>query len=155
MAGQIGAAYPQAVLRPFDRATFPAGRSAQHGPDEVLMLATLQLRAGDHLPLRTLEDRDLDERTGSAQADPLLGLLGALADLPGRVACGCSTRGARSRATRLGAYPSIARHGIFDRSRTSTFRCRPVSFFLSACWVSLCSIYSDRAFPQPGIAAIG
>jgi hypothetical protein len=52
-------------------------------PDEVQMLATLQLRAGDHLPLRTLEDRDLDERTGSAQADPLLGLLGALGDLPG------------------------------------------------------------------------
>jgi hypothetical protein len=32
VAGQLGAAYPQAVLRPFDRATFPAGDPAQHGP---------------------------------------------------------------------------------------------------------------------------
>jgi hypothetical protein len=63
-AGQLGAAYPQAVLRPFDSATFPAGDPARLGPDEQLMIARLQLRAGEYLPLRTLDDRDLDETAG-------------------------------------------------------------------------------------------
>src|SRR5712692_4603394 len=34
VAGQLGAAYPQAVLRPFHSATFPTGDPAQVGPDE-------------------------------------------------------------------------------------------------------------------------
>lgn len=42
----------------------------------------LQPRRGKHLPLRTFIDRDLDGRSGSAQADPLLGVLSALVDLP-------------------------------------------------------------------------
>ena len=42
----------------------------------------LQPRAGDHLPLRTFEDRELDSAPVRRQADPLLGILGALADLP-------------------------------------------------------------------------
>jgi hypothetical protein len=35
----------------------------------------------DHLPLRTLEARDLAAHGDSTQSDPLLGILGALADL--------------------------------------------------------------------------
>ena len=45
-------------------------------------MCTMSLRGPACLPLRTLEDRDLDATSGSAQADPLLGILGALGDLP-------------------------------------------------------------------------
>ncbi len=82
VAGQLGAAYPQADLRPFQSATFPTGDPAQVGPDEQIAAATFQLRAGDHLPLRTFDDRELDSAGEGAQVDPLLSILGALADLP-------------------------------------------------------------------------
>src|SRR5205814_29447 len=75
-AGQLGAAYPQAVLRPFDSATFATGDPVQVAPDEQVAAATLALRAGEHLPLRTFDDRELDARGTSAQSDPLLGILG-------------------------------------------------------------------------------
>jgi len=83
IAGQLGAAYPQAVLRPFQSATFPTGDPVRVGPDEQVATATLRLRAGHHLPLRTFDDRELDAHGDSVQSDPLLGILGALADLPG------------------------------------------------------------------------
>ena len=82
VAGQLGAAYPQAVLRPFHSATFPTGDPVQVGPDEQVVAATLRLRAGEHLPLHTFDDRELDAHGDSVQVDPLLGILGALADLP-------------------------------------------------------------------------
>jgi hypothetical protein len=82
ISGQLGAAFPQAVLRPFTAATFRTGDPVRVGPDEQLAAATLRLRAGEHLPLRTFDDRDLEARGGSAQSDPLLGILGALVDLP-------------------------------------------------------------------------
>ena len=82
VASQLGTAYPQAGLRQFDAGSFPNGDPAQLGPDEQAAVTILRLRAGEHLPLRTLEDRDLDSTTGSTQADPVLGILGALADLP-------------------------------------------------------------------------
>jgi len=82
IADQLGAAYPQAVLRPFQSATFPTGDPVQAGPDEQIAIAALRLRVGEHLPLRTLDDRELDAHGDSIQADPLLGILGALADLP-------------------------------------------------------------------------
>src|SRR5713101_8341624 len=82
VAGQLGAAYPQAVLRSFHSATFPTGDPVQLGPDEQVAAATLRLRAGDHLPLHTFDDRELDAHGDSVQVDPLLGILGALADLP-------------------------------------------------------------------------
>jgi hypothetical protein len=50
--------------------------------DEQLAACTLALRVAPYLPLRTLRDRDLDADAGPAQADPLLGILAALADLP-------------------------------------------------------------------------
>ncbi|MGI9149244.1 MAG: hypothetical protein ACR2IK_22305, partial [Chloroflexota bacterium] len=82
VAGQLGATYPQAGLRPFRSATFPTGDPAQVGPDEQVAAVTLRLRAGEHLPLRTFDDRELDSGGEGAQADPLLAILGALADLP-------------------------------------------------------------------------
>src|SRR6266851_1034538 len=82
VSGNLGAAYPQAALRPFNSATFPNGDPAQLGPDEQLAAITLRLRAGEHLPLRTFEDRELDTAGSSVQVDPLLGVLGALGDLP-------------------------------------------------------------------------
>jgi hypothetical protein len=82
VASQLGAAYPQAMLRAFDPATFPTGDPVQVGPDEQVAAATLQLRAGDHLPLRTFDDREVDSGGEGAQVDPLLALLGGLADLP-------------------------------------------------------------------------
>ena len=63
-------------------ATFPTGDPVQVGPDEQIAAVTLQLRAGDHLPLRTFEDRELDSAGEGVQVDPLLAILGALADLP-------------------------------------------------------------------------
>jgi hypothetical protein len=83
IAGQLAAAYPQADLRPFGAATFAHGDPAQVGPDEQAAVATLQLRAGEYLPLRTFDDRELDGAGNSVQVDPLLGVLGALGDLPG------------------------------------------------------------------------
>jgi hypothetical protein len=82
VAAQLGAAYPQAVVRPFHSTTFPTGDPLQVGPDEQVVAATLRLRAGQHLPLRTFDDRELDAHGESTQSDPLLGILGALADLP-------------------------------------------------------------------------
>ncbi|MDQ6673829.1 MAG: ATP-binding protein, partial [Chloroflexota bacterium] len=82
LAGQLGAAYPQAMLRPFHSATFPRGDPVQVGPDEQIAAATLRARVGHHLPLRIFEDRELDTRGEGAQSDPLLAILGALVDLP-------------------------------------------------------------------------
>ena len=58
------------------------GDPVQVEPDEQIAAVTLQLRAGDHLPLRTFEDRELDSAGEGVQVDPLLAILGALADLP-------------------------------------------------------------------------
>jgi hypothetical protein len=82
VTGQLGAAYPQAVLRPFHSATFPTGDPVRVGPDEQVAAATLGLHDGDHLPLRTFDDREMESHGDSAQVDPLLAILGALADLP-------------------------------------------------------------------------
>jgi hypothetical protein len=81
VAAQLGAAYPQAALRSSETTTLVAD-PAQLGPDEQAVAATLRLRVGAHLPLRMLQDRELDATATSAQADPLLGVLGAMANLP-------------------------------------------------------------------------
>ena len=81
LGAQLGASYPQATLRPLDVATI-ASDPLHLGPDEQVAAVTLKLRNGPHLPLRTFDDRELDARQGSAQVDPLLGMLGALAELP-------------------------------------------------------------------------
>jgi hypothetical protein len=68
----LGAAYPQADLRPFGASDTAAGDAARQGPDEQCAACVLRPRRGEYLPLRTFIDRDLDGRSGSAQADPLL-----------------------------------------------------------------------------------
>ena len=82
VTGQLGAAYPQAALRAFAPANVASGDPAHIGPDEQVATATLVLRAGDHLPLRTVDDAELEAGESAVQSDPLLSILGALADLP-------------------------------------------------------------------------
>ena len=60
----------------------PTGDPVRVGPHEQIACYTMVLRVGDHLPIRTFQDRDLDSDAGAAQADPVLGVLGALDDLP-------------------------------------------------------------------------
>jgi hypothetical protein len=77
LLSQTAAAYPQADLRAL---------SADHDParlrlGEQLLACTLQLRAPAYLPLRTFSDVDVDGER-AAQADPLLGILSNLGDLP-------------------------------------------------------------------------
>ncbi len=81
LAGQLGAAYPQAQLRLLDLESGVAD-PARLGDDEQLAACILGLRAAPYLPLRIFGDRDLDADAGPAQADPVLGILAALADLP-------------------------------------------------------------------------
>jgi hypothetical protein len=80
--GQVGAAYPQATLRSLDWTSLPSGDPLQVGQRDQIALRVMGLRAGDHLPIRTFEDRDLDADAGSAQADPVLGVLGTMQGLP-------------------------------------------------------------------------
>lgn len=77
LVSQLGAAYPQADLRRLAASDDPA--RAREGEQQVA--CTLQLRAPAYLPLRTFTDLDLDAER-AAQADPVLGILSALGDLP-------------------------------------------------------------------------
>jgi len=83
LRGLVAAAYPQATLRSLDPVLLPGGDPLRVGPHEQIASCSMLLRAGDHLPLRMFQDRDMDAAAGSAQADPLLGVLGALDELPG------------------------------------------------------------------------
>jgi hypothetical protein len=78
LMGQVGAAYPQAVLRPLDCESLLSGDPLQVGPDEQIACCVMRLRAGDYLPIRIFQDRDLDADAGSAQTDPVLGVLGTM-----------------------------------------------------------------------------
>ncbi len=82
LRGQVAAAYPQAAFRRLELATLPGGDPLRVGPHEQIACYTLALRRGDHLPIRTFLDRDMDANAGSAQADPVLGVLGALQGVP-------------------------------------------------------------------------
>ncbi|MDQ6671154.1 MAG: DUF87 domain-containing protein [Chloroflexota bacterium] len=77
LASQLAAAYPQADLRPMPAAADPA----HCRPEEQAAACTLELRAAAYLPIRTFTDLDLDGER-AAQADPVLGILSALGDLP-------------------------------------------------------------------------
>jgi hypothetical protein len=74
---QVGSAYPQAEFRPIEAADDPVRRR----PGEQVHGSVLRLRAPEYLPLRTFTDTDVDGER-AAQADPVLGILGALGDLP-------------------------------------------------------------------------
>src|SRR5437764_762275 len=82
LQGQIGAAYPQATLRSLHPASMLSGDPLHVGSDERIACCTLALRDGDHLPIRTFHDRELDADSGATQVDPVLGILRALDDLP-------------------------------------------------------------------------
>ena len=71
----LGAAYPQARLRP--AAIDPARRL----PNEQVAACRLELRAPEYLPLHILRDADIVAHR-APQADPLLGVLAALGSLP-------------------------------------------------------------------------
>ena len=77
LASQLAAAYPQADLRPLP----PEADPAQCRPDEQAVACTLELRAAAYLPIRSFTDLDVDGER-AAQADPVLGLLSALGDVP-------------------------------------------------------------------------
>ena len=77
LLAQLGAAYPQAEFRMLSAEKDPA--RARTG--EQVRACTLGLRAPAYLPLRTFTDLDLDGEH-AAQADPVLGLMSALGDLP-------------------------------------------------------------------------
>src|SRR5260370_22532670 len=53
LRGQVGAAYPQAGIRPPPSATLPSGDPGQIGPHEQILGSTLALRVCDPLPIRT------------------------------------------------------------------------------------------------------
>jgi hypothetical protein len=82
LVGLFGSAYPQAELRSHESATFPTGDPAAPQLDEQVAVCTLELQSEPYLPLRTFEDRDIDSSAGSPQADPILGVVAALAGLP-------------------------------------------------------------------------
>jgi hypothetical protein len=77
LESQLGAAYPQAELRPLP----PDADPARHKAGEQVSACTLELRAAAYLPIRTFTDLDVDGER-AAQADPVLGILSALGDLP-------------------------------------------------------------------------
>src|SRR5919206_910515 len=81
LRGQLVTAYPQAQLRPLE----PAADPARVGADERVVACTLELRAAAYLPIRTLDagadGLELDPARAT-QADPVLGILSALGELP-------------------------------------------------------------------------
>jgi hypothetical protein len=81
LADQLGVAYPQAELRHLDVTGHPSLDPAWRRPDEQVAACMLVLRAPAYLPLRTFRDPEI-AADRAAQADPVLGILAALADLP-------------------------------------------------------------------------
>src|SRR5215472_4439820 len=77
LESQLSAAYPQADVRVMESSKDPARCAA----DEQVAVRTLHLRGAAYLPIRTFTDLDLDGER-AAQADPVLGILCALGDLP-------------------------------------------------------------------------
>jgi len=78
---QLAVAYPQAELRQLEIERYPGLDPAWTRPEEQPLACTLVLRAPPYLPLRTFRDSEV-EAGQNAQADPVLGILGALDDLP-------------------------------------------------------------------------
>jgi hypothetical protein len=77
LAAQLGAAYPQAHARQVDA----TGDPAELRTDEQVACCALGLAEAEYLPLRVPRDVDI-AADRSAQADPVLGVLVALGELP-------------------------------------------------------------------------
>ncbi len=76
-AEQFAVAYAQAGLRLVD----PAADPVRMRPGEQSLSCAFRLARPEYLPMRTFTDLEVDD-TRSAQADPVLGLLGAMGGLP-------------------------------------------------------------------------
>jgi hypothetical protein len=81
LESQLAAAYPQADLNRLEVSRTPGLDPAAPAPDEQVAACALVLRGPAYLPLRTFRDAEVDA-AHDAQADPVLGILGALDDLP-------------------------------------------------------------------------
>ena len=81
LESQLAVAYPQAEIRGLNLERYPGLDPAGLGPEEQVAACTLTLRAPQYLPLRTFRDGEI-EAVHSAQADPVLGILGAMDELP-------------------------------------------------------------------------
>lgn len=81
LADQLSVAYPQAEIRDLDLDKHPALDPARVGSNEQVAACTLLLRGPEYLPLRTFRDAEIDA-VHAAQADPVLGILAALGELP-------------------------------------------------------------------------
>ncbi len=77
LATALGAAYPQAELRPLDLAQHPGLDPARRREDETVAACELLLREPPYQPLRVFTDVEKD-----GQVDPLAGVLAAMGDLP-------------------------------------------------------------------------
>lgn len=83
LESQLAVAYPQAEIRQLDLERYPGLDPAGLAPGEQVAACALSLRGPQYLPLRIFRDPEV-EAGRSAQADPVLGILGALDDLPDR-----------------------------------------------------------------------
>lgn len=77
LCSQLSAAYPQSELRVVESSADPAVTRDGEGS----LTSVLRLRAPSYLPIRTFTDLDLDGER-AAQADPVLGILTALGNVP-------------------------------------------------------------------------
>jgi hypothetical protein len=78
---QLASVYPQAEMRRLDTVRHPNLDPARCGPGERVLATALVLGAPQYLPLRIFHDADVAPAR-TPQADPVLGILGALNDLP-------------------------------------------------------------------------
>lgn len=81
LENQLAVVYPQAEFRRLDVEHEPSHDPAQQGSEEQIAACALILRGPAYLPLRTFRDAEVDADR-APQADPVLGILGALAGLP-------------------------------------------------------------------------
>lgn len=81
LAELLGVAYPQAEFRSLDPAQDPTVDPTFTRPGEQVRACALVLRGPAYLPIRTFRDQEV-AADRSAQADPVLGLVRALGELP-------------------------------------------------------------------------
>ncbi|MCC7368850.1 MAG: hypothetical protein IT306_10530 [Chloroflexi bacterium] len=77
---RLRTAYPQAELRPLDFDRYPDLDPARPSADERVCARALVLAEPPYQPLKTFRDADIDAER-AAQADPVLGIVGALGGL--------------------------------------------------------------------------
>jgi hypothetical protein len=81
LESELSVAYPQAEIRRLDLERHPGLDPAGLEQGERVAACALALRGPQYLPIRTFKDSEV-EAARSAQADPVLGILGAMDDLP-------------------------------------------------------------------------